>query len=234
MSPEPPRRTGPGQPRYRDPGQPRQRKTRQPELRNGSALEDPDSLSRSRMTSPRRRPPPRGNRSWWWSEVDEAAYAMCHIAHLARGSTPSTPLLPAAPDWRSRQWNGSSPTTSAAPPSSSMRSVSGRSPPAASSHQRRQEWSACPTKYVPQAFISRRGGRWRLRPNDDADDDADEMVNRHVPHRRVRPNPLAGVGAFQHGYIRTGATPPTAGVVWHTRGYTWCHTTHLAVPRQRQ
>ena len=62
--------------------------------------------------------------------------------------------------------------------------------------------------------------------------------------RRVRPYPLAGVGsvhqppgrtvAFQHGYIRTGATPPTAGGGWYTRRYTWCTTPHVAVPRQRQ
>ena len=26
------------------------------------------------------------------------------------------------------------------------------------------------------------------------------------------------------GYLRTGATPPTAGGGWDTRGYTWCHT----------
>ena len=136
---------------------------------------------------------------------------MCHIAHLARGSAPSTPLLSALPIRRSRQWNGSSPTTSAAPPSSSMRSVSGRSPPATPSHQRRWESSACPTKYVAQAFISRRGGRWRLRPNDDADDDADEMVNRHVPRRRVRPHPLAGVGAFPAGIPTDGSDPTNGG-----------------------
>ena len=36
------------------------------------------------------------------------------------------------------------------------------------------------------------------------------------------------------GYIRTGATSPTAGRGWYARGYTWRNTPHVAVPRQRQ
>ena len=103
----------------------------------------------------------------------------------------------------------SSPTTSAAAPSSSMRSVSGRPSPAAPSRQCRWESSACPPKYVAQVSISRRGGRWPLRPDEAAEDDSDEVVYRHAHRRRVRPRPLAGVGAFLKGYIRTGATPPS-------------------------
>ena len=115
---------------------------------------------------------------------------------LARGccASPSNPLPTVAPIRCSRQWTGSSPTTSAPPPSSSMRSVSGRPSPAAPSRQRRWEPSACPTKYVAQSSVCRWAG-WRA----------------------SEPSP--------QGYIRTGATPPTAGGGWDTRGYTWCHTT---------
>ena len=46
--------------------------------------------------------------------------------------------------------------------------------------------------------------------------------------------PAFGPGAFRHGYMRTGATPPTAGGGWYARWYTWRTTPHLAVPRQRR
>ena len=190
----------------------------------------------------------------WPVRSHQPAHAMSAHCDLARGgcASPSNPLPTVAPIRRSQQWIGSSPTTSV-PPSLSHRAMAwpcplGRilvvdavrvgldaavwpqSPFAATSRQRREESPACPHKYVAQSSISRRGGRWPLRPNDAAADDSDDMVKHHAPRRRVRPHPLAGVGAFQQGYIRTGATPPTAGGGW----YTWCTTPPLTVPRQRQ
>ena len=63
---------------------------------NPAVLEDPESQSRSEMSSRRRRQPPPGNRARWWSEVDEPAYPMCYMG-LARGrcAPPSIPRLPA-------------------------------------------------------------------------------------------------------------------------------------------
>ena len=82
--PRQPRQTRPGLPRYRDPGQPRQRGTGQRRLRTGSALED--SFTRSGKSSPRRTKSP-GGQGWPpRCKCSEPAHAMCHIAHLARGS----------------------------------------------------------------------------------------------------------------------------------------------------
>ena len=61
------------------------------------------------------------------------------------------------------------------------------------------------------------GPRPGARSTDAADDEtrADESVNHRAARRRSSSRPRAGRGAFQQGYIETGATPTKAGGMGH-------------------
>ena len=93
-----PRSTRSQRPRYIRSEQLRQSGTGQPQVRNRAELEAPNSLTRSGQSSPRRTESP-GGHGWLPRCIcSEPAHAMCHIAHLARGScvplqTPSIPRL---------------------------------------------------------------------------------------------------------------------------------------------
>ena len=70
----------------------------------------------------------------------------------------------------------------------------------------------------------------------DAADDkhgADESVTHRAAPRGPSSGPRAGRGAFPQGYIRTGATPPTAAGASDTGPDTVADTPPLAEPRQR-